>query len=401
MAGEGRMDSVRGRYLEAPIQEDLEKRMVFIGGPRQVGKTTLARRISRGARSPAYFNWDSRAHRRAILDAQWPTETDLIVFDEIHKSPKWKQMIKGIWDTRERGERIIVTGSSRLDVFRRGGDSLLGRYRYYRLHPFSLRELSRGETRTPSFSTAVPELCFEEEGADPETLLRMGGFPEPLLSGSERTLKRWQRERFERVFREDIREVEAVRALSQIEILAALLPERVASPLSMLALSEDIEVSPKTVKAWIDLLGRNYYLFKVPPYHRRLARALKKEAKHYLWDWSEVRDEGPRFENMIASHLHKFCHFYADCHGILAELHYIRDLEKREVDFLVTWEKRPWFLVECRLQAGGPTSSLAYFGEKLSVPLRYLVTREGGKDFLDKATRIRTMSASRFLMALI
>jgi predicted AAA+ superfamily ATPase len=395
------MDSIRSRYLENLVREDLERKMVFIGGPRQVGKTTLARQISGEARVPAYFNWDDRRHRKAILGAEWPPETDLIVFDEIHKSPKWKGMIKGIWDTREHGERIIVTGSSRLDVFRRGGDSLLGRYHYYRLHPFSLCEMNSREPPAPTFTADPPDLVFGKEGADLELLFRMGGFPEPLLSGSERILRRWQRERFERVFREDIREIEGVRALSQIELLAALMPERVASPLSMLALSEDIEVSPKTVKAWIELLCRNYYIFRVPPYHRRLARALKKEAKYYLWDWSEVRDEGARFENLVASHLLKFCHFHSDGHGTRVELHYIRDLEKREVDFLVTWEKRPWFLVECKLGAGGAASSLARFGERLGVPLRTLVTLEGKEDFLDKASRVRRIPASRFLMALV
>ncbi len=392
---------MRQRYLEKLILDDLEKKMVFVGGPRQVGKTTLARMIASRARAPAYFNWDDRGHRQAILNENWKPETDLIVFDELHKYPRWKRLIKGIWDTRERSEKIIVTGSSRLDIYRRGGDSLLGRYHYYRLHPFSLREVRSGKPADFHFSPDPPELIFEGEGAQIDDLLRMGGFPEPLLAGSERTLRRWQRERFERVFREDIRDLEAVRSLAQVELLGQMLPERVGSPLSIHALSEDIEASPKSVKSWIDLLSRNYYLFRVPPYHRRLARALKKEAKYYLWDWSEVRDEGARFENLVASHLLKFCHFFTDSFGTAVELHYLRDLEKREVDFLVTWEKKPWFLVECKLEAGGSQGPLAYFGEKLDLPLRFLVTRSPAWDSLDKRTRVRTIPAARFLTALV
>src|SRR5262245_15627027 len=300
---------MRSRYVEKLVEDDLEKKMVFIGGPRQVGKTTLARTIASRAKAPTYLNWDDRRHRRAILDGNWKPETDFIIFDELHKYPRWKTLVKGVWDTREKDERIIVTGSSRLDTYRRGGDSLLGRYHYYRLHPFSLRELQAGKLPEPALSSDPPKLVFEGEGSQLEAMLRMGGFPEPFLAGNERTLRRWQRERFERVFREDIRDLEAVRSLAQIELLGQLLPERVGSRLSMLTLSEDIEVSPKTVKNWVELLSRNYYLFRVPPYHRRLARALKKEAKYYLWDWSEIRDEGARFENLVASHLLKFCHF--------------------------------------------------------------------------------------------
>lgn len=374
--------------------------MVFVGGPRQVGKTSLARIIAAEANAPAYFNWDNPSHRKAILGGEWKPETDLLVFDELHKHSKWKPLIKGIWDTREHNERIIVTGSSRLDIYRRGGDSLMGRYHYYRLHPFTLQELHKGVPPKVSFPCKPPELAFEGKGTHLDDLFRFGGFPEPLLAGSERTLKRWQRERFERVFREDIRDLEIVRSLSQVELLGALMPERVGSPLSVLSVSEDIEASPKTVKSWIELLCRNYYLFKVPPYHRRIARALKKEAKFYLWDWSEVREKGPRFENLVASHLLKFCHFFTDSFGIAVELYYLRDLEKREVDFLVVWEKEPWFLVECKASPGDSTH-LAYFAEKLGVPLRFLVTLTDSRDFVDKRTRVRTIPAARFLTALV
>ena len=179
-----------------------------------------------------------------------------------------------------------------------------------------------------------------------------------------------------------------------------MLPERVASPLSFNSLATDIEVSPKTIKAWIELLCRNYYVFRVPPYHLRLHRALKKESKYYLWDWSEVPDDGARFENLAASHLLKFCHRFQDVFGLSGDLFYLRDLEKREVDFLLTWENRPWLVVECKLSAGGPLTSLNYFADRLGVGQRFQVVQQDGVDHVDRKANVRTLSANRFLAAL-
>ena len=393
------MDLFRPRYLEDPIREDLENKMVFIGGPRQVGKTTLARRITDNWTNTVYFNWDKSTHRQAILHEQWPPETQIIVFDGIHKFPRWKIFIKGLWDTRRYGERILVTGSSRLDIYRRGGDSLMGRYHYFRLHPFSLRELV--QPALPELTQEYPKDFQFDRSGDLAPLLRFGGFPEPLISQSERIWRRWQKERFARIFREDIRETEMIRSLSQVELLAGLLPHRVGSPLSIKSLTEDVEASPKTIQAWLDLLARNYYLFKVPPYHRRLERALKKEAKFYLWDWSEVKGTGPRFENLVASHLLKWCHSCEDIQGFRVELYYLRDLEKREVDFLILWEDRPWLLVECKIKNDRNFTSLNYYKLKLNVQQCFLVTLEVGEDYEDRRTGVRVIPAARFLMALV
>lgn len=387
------------RMLSGPIRADLPDKMVFVGGPRQVGKTTLSKMLGASFSFPAYFNWDNRAHRQAVLKSHWSPDADLLVFDELHKYNRWKGWIKGVWDTRQKGESILVTGSSRLDVFRRGGDSLLGRYHYYRLHPFTVAELEGCETERDAFPKQPPELRFLQASQSLERLMRWGGFPEPLFAESERTLRRWQKERFERVFREDIRDTENIRFLSQVELLGQLLPARVASPLSFQSLSEDVEASPKTVKSWMELLCRNYYAFKIPPYHRRIDRALKKEAKYYLWDWTEIADEGARFENLIASHLLKFCHYYEDVFGISAELYYVRDAFKREVDFLVVWEKQPWLLVEAKTGPEKKLPALVAFAEALRVPHRFQVCRESGVDYADRATGIRTLSADRFLTA--
>ena len=391
---------MKARYLEPSIREDVNEKMVFLGGPRQVGKTTLARITASQFKSPTYLNWDSRPHRKTIMNTQWSPDTEVLVFDELHKYRRWKNLIKGIWDTRSPGQKIIVTGSSRLDIYRRGGDSLQGRYHYYRLHPFSLKEISTPSGSTPAFPNQPPALEFGQPSSDLAHLLKFGGFPEPCLSGSERTLKRWQRQRFERVFREDIRDVEPLRSLSEVELLGSMLPERVASPLSFTSLATDIEVSPKTIKAWIELLCRNYYIFRVPPYHRRLQRALKKEAKYYLWDWSEVANDGARFENLVASHLLKFCHYFQDVFGLAVDLFYLRDMEKREADFLLTWEKTPWLIVECKLTAGGSLTTLNYFADRLAVSQRFQVVQQDGVDHAEKKTGVRTISANRFLTAL-
>ena len=192
-----------------------------------------------------------------------------------------------------------------------------------------------------------------------------------------------------------------MRSLAQVELLGSLLPGRVGSPLPISGLAEDVEVSPKTVRNWIELLARNYYLFRVPPWHRRLERALKEESKYYLWDWSEVKEEGPRFENMVAAHLLKLCHYFEDSHGIDADLFYLRDQQKREVDFLVLWEGEPWFLVECTAGAPGGFGHLRYFGGKLGIDQRYCVTPLDQHDYLDRNTGVRVVPASRFLMALV
>lgn len=397
--------SSKKRYLYHSISEDLARKMVLLDGPRQVGKTTLAQSLgglSKKTTATLYLNWDNPLHRRQLLKMEWEGDAEFLIFDELHKYPKWKSWLKGIWDTRKHGEKILVTGSSKLDIYRRGGDSLMGRYHHYRLHPFSLRELAKHKSLSKEKKEiGPPSLHHSSTLPGMEELMKLGGFPEPLLSGSERTWRRWGKERIERIFREDIRDTSAVQALGQVELLGQLLPHRVTSPLSMQSLSEDLSVSPKTVKSWIELLRRNYYLFQVPPWHCKVERALKKNSKYYLWDWSQVLEEGARFENLIASHLLKFCHFYEDLHGFDVKLYYVRDTLKREVDFLIVWQNQPWLLVECKLQRSHDTKHLEFFAERLGVEHRLLVCLEAGIYLENRKSKIRTMSAERFLSMLV
>jgi hypothetical protein len=391
---------MKTRYHEAFIKEDLSEKMVFIGGPRQVGKTTLAQKLAKAFDNYDYLNWDSRQDKEKIINGMWKPESNLIIFDEIHKYDQWKSHIKGIWDTRKNNEQILVTGSSRLDIFRRGGDSLMGRYHYYRLHPFTLAEIENQFVPYDTFPEKPPDLELSRNSSNMESLLQFGGFPEPLLKQSQRVARRWQNERFERIFREDIRDTENIVNLSKLELLGALMPKRVASSLSLRALAEDVEVSPSTMIKWIDLLCRNYYIFKVPPYHHRLERALKKESKYYLWDWSEIMDEGAKFENFMASHLMKFCDFYYDVFGIKAKLHFIRDREKREVDFIITWNNVPWMLVECKLSKPKKLNAIQYYANKLNVVNLFVVTKSDKYDYLDQ-NNIRVIPAKSFLMTFI
>ena len=386
------------RYLHSLIDEDLVEKMVFLSGPRQVGKTTLARLVGEAFDHVVYLNWDESSHKKRFRERRWSPETELLILDEIHKLPSWKSQVKGLFDTRPEHLRILVTGSARLDVFKRGGDSMLGRYHHYRLAPFSLNEL-HGKHRLPEFSETYPGLRFGKK-LDLEPLARFGGFPEPLFKGSDRAHRRWMKDRLELIFKQDIRDLEEIRMFSRMELLGSLLPDRVASPLSVQSLLEDLEVAHRTVQQWLEILERVYFCFSVPPYAGRLERALKKERKYYLWDWSQVSSPGARFENLTAVHLLKWCHFHRDAHGIDARLWYIRDREKREVDFLVTWEKKPVFLVECKLGDERPSASLEYFGSRLGVADRYQISQTGTDDYLSPAG-IRIMPAAIFLTGLI
>lgn len=389
------------RYLVQHIKEDLREKMVFLAGPRQVGKTHLASAIEKPEKY-AYFSWDKRQDRKLILRGEWPQDKSLIILDELHKYRRWKTFIKGEYDKRKSTFRFIVTGSARLDIYRKGGDSLQGRYELYRLHPFSVSEVVC--THSKDFDPFTP-LLFPTEPNDEgskealKELMRFGGFPEPFLAQSDRKLRRWQNNRLERFFREDIRDLERLPDLSGIEILASMLPERVGSLLSLNSLREDLEVSFKAIKHWMDILERLYFLYRLYPYGHRRIRSLKKEPKMYLWDWSVVLSESSRFENLIASHLLKFCHYLRDYDGRNCELQYLRDVDKREVDFLVTCNGKPWFAVEAKTSDEGPASALHYFAKRLNIPFCYQVVLNGGRDFVSE--NIRVLPASKFLMALI
>lgn len=384
------------RYLEPAIAADLSDKMVLLGGPRQVGKTTLAEQVAARSSHALYLSWDRRTDRRQLMAAQWPTEPSCIVLDELHKYRRWKQWLKGEYDRHRRHHQFLVTGSARLDIFRRGGDSLQGRYHHYRLHPFSVAELTGPPHRiTPM--TPLPDASPVPTTILPQ-LLRYSGFPEPILAQSDRVHRRWQKERLERFVREDVRELEQIRDLSAMQLLTDLLPTRVGSLLSLNAIREDLEVSHRALTHWMEILERLYFSFRILPFYRRHSTGLKKMPKLYLWDWSLVPDPGARFENLVAAHLLKLCHYLEDTEGYATQLWYLRDLDKHEVDFLVTVNRRPWFAVEARLQDTVPSKTLRYFGERLAIPHLYQVVCEGTRHFVQDGVHVEP--APRFFSRL-
>lgn len=333
------------------IIKDLDKKMVILAGPRQVGKTTLAKSISTVWPGPEYLNWDSGKDRKIMLRQEWNRKAGLLILDEFHKLKNWKSRIKGVYDTEGIPPRVLITGSARLDLYRRGEDSLAGRYFLHRLYPLSVRELKN------------------QSGSPRETLrqlMSLGGFPEPLFSQSEEFSKRWRKQHLERIIREDIQDLEPIKNISSLMLLVDLLRERVGSRISYSSLSEDLQVSPHTVKHWIQILEHMYILFVVTPYHRNLARAILKEPKIYFYDTGAVTgDAGAKLENAVAVSLRKWLHFLEDAKGEDTQLCYIRDKEKREVDFLVEIDKKIDLLIEVKLSEDNLSSNLIYFHRKL------------------------------------
>lgn len=353
------------RYLKNQIKQDLQEKMVFIGGPRQVGKTTLAKQFINT--SDQYLNWDLNSDKQLILKNEINLKLKLIVLDEIHKYARWRGLVKGFYDKYYPSLNFIVTGSARMDYFRKGGDSLVGRYHYLRLHPFTLSELNPNPNKK-----------------DLELLLKFGGFPEPFFKQDETHHSRWQMERVSRVVTQDLRDLETVKEISLLELLVQALGSKVGGALSIKSLQEDLSVSPNTVARWIEILERLYYCYRISPYGPPKIKAVKKTQKLYLWDWSEVEDSGARFENLVASHLLKFCHFQEDTKGIKTELRYFKDVvTEKEIDFIVLQKNKPVFAVECKSGERQLSKSLVQNSKRLNIKQIYQVhlgTKDYGKE---------------------
>ncbi len=347
------------RYLQKPVTEDLKRKMVFIGGPRQVGKTTLALNIAPKGRR--YLNWDIPNDRELILKQQFPIEK-FIIFDEIHKFHHWRNYLKGFYDKYRKTKKILVTGSAKLDYYRYSGDSLQGRYHHYRLHPLTVKELGIKTTK------------------DMNQLLHLGGFPEPFLRSSEKQARRWCREYRSRMVYEDISLLELSQNLSQMELLLLRLPELVGSPLSINGLRHDLQLAHKTVAKYLDIFERMYLIYRLSPLSSNKLRAVKKEQKHYHYNWAEVLDEGARFENLIAGHLLKWVHFQQDHEGENMDLVYFKDNDKREVDFIITKNKKPIQAIECKWQYKDISPSLKYLNSKFpdmeSIQVHFKIKKE-------------------------
>jgi len=397
---------------DARLVLDDWRKMVFMSGPRQVGKTTLAKAML-AQRPGRYFNWDLPTDRKTLVkDPAFfdkdPVARDglpLVVFDELHKYARWKNYLKGIFDGFADRFAFLVTGSGRLDIYKRGGDSLLGRYVPLCLFPLTLAELSGKRVTWATFQENLDRLDDESKEANGtvESLLKLGGFPEPFLRGSDAFRRTWGAGRTERLVREDIRDATSLRELSLLEMLAHLLPERVGSPLSLNSMREDLGVAFETVRSWVGVLDGFYYSFRLPPFTKKVVRALQKETKLYLWDWAEVEAEGARFENLVALHLLKAVRTWTAVGEARLDLAYVRDKQKREVDFVITEKNQPKILIECKSSDTAISPHLLAFQASLNVPMAVQIVRTPGQA---RRTTIggRTqwvVSAERWLMKLL
>jgi len=352
------------RALTPFIQADLARKMVFLSGPRQAGKTTLAHALAGAWPNAQVLNWDISADRRVILDQSWSPTARLVVFDELHKMADWKAWLKGVFDGRREGQALLVTGSARLDTFRQSGESLAGRYFSWRLHPITVKEWV-------ATSGATPEAALVR-------ILERGGFPEPFLAEQATDAERWRQLYLEGVIREDILEFSRIGEIRAMRVFVDMLRRRVGFPLSLASLARDLQISPTTLGRYLEILEALHIVFTVRPFHRNVARALLKEPKVYFFDTGLVQgDEGVRFENACATMLLRHAHFLQDSAGRAMSLNYVRDKEGREIDFALCENGEPLGFAECKLSDPAVPSYLAAIAERFpsagaSLLVRYL-----------------------------
>lgn len=338
------------RYLEPALRADLGRKMVFLSGPRQVGKTTLAKTLMASYPRAQYLNWDVPADRRVLAAQSWSPRAGMLVLDEVHKMRSWKAYLKGVYDARPEGQALLVTGSARMDTFRQSGESLAGRFFALRLHPISVAEWCR-------HSGATPDAALDR-------LLERGGFPEPFLAEQAADAARWRRAYLEGLVREDVLEFSRIHELRAMRLFVEMLRERVGSPLSLASIARDLQISPTTAAKFLDILEALFIVFVVRPLRGNVARAILAQPKVYFLDAALVEGDGARFENACAAMLLKHVQYLNDVEGRELSLHYIRDKDGREVDFVVCDRGEPIGLAECKLADGAVAPYLFSLAER-------------------------------------
>ncbi|MBU1055846.1 MAG: ATP-binding protein [Proteobacteria bacterium] len=334
------------RYLTKYIKEDLDKKIILLTGPRQTGKTTLSKMLKGDF---DYFNFDNMDDRLSLQEKSWDRSKELVIFDELHKLKNWKSWLKGVYDTEGIPPSIVVTGSAKLDTYKKVGDSMAGRFFQFRMHPLDLKEI---------YNYLNPENLEDEL----DKLLVIGGFPEPFLNGTTRFYNRWKKSHLDIILRQDLIDLENVQQIVQIETLIQLLKNRVGSPVSYNSLARDLQCSDKTVKRWLTILENMYVIFKVPPFHKNIARAIQKMPKFYFYDTGQVvGDSGVKLENIVACALQKQIYFLEDCIGETKQLYYLMNKDGRDIDFCITTDNTPSLMLEVKWNDENLSSNFEIF----------------------------------------
>jgi len=401
------------RDLENNLMTDLDRyrQMLFVSGPRQSGKTTLAKMIFEKIKIGRYLNYDTPDDQVLLLKKKsFYEEIDhekgvspLLIFDEIHKYHHWKNYLKGIFDRTKDEFHFLVTGSGRLDLYRKGGDSLAGRYLLYHLFPLAINELGDRRLALADFLKNPADLPENAKNTWElwKSLEKLSGFPEPFLKGEETFYRRWAMSYGKQLIREDIRDLVQINLISQMENMANLLPAKVGGLLSINSLREDIRVSYETLKNWIEVLENFFLVFRIHPWSQNVARAIQKESKLYFYNWSVVTDPAACFENMVALHLYCAVNHWTEQGWGIFHLHFVRDREKNEVDFLLTKDKTPFLLIETKLGDMEPSSSLLKMGNYFNLPIIQMVNLPGiSRKIVRNDRSVLIVSADRWLSSL-
>lgn len=351
------MKKYLNRYLERYLRRDLKEKILILTGPRQSGKTMLSKNLFSTSTNYDYFNYFDPQDRLAIEQKEWNRNCKYLVFDELHLKKNWKQWLKALYEKEELKPGIIVTGSARLETHRRSGDSLAGCFFPFRLHPLDLKEIYQLNKHLK------PEKILNN-------LLNFGGFPEPHLRGTQQFYSRWERTHSDSILKEDMLELDKYHRISQLKTLLELLKTSVGKTVQYESLSKILQCDGKTVKKMLELLESFYFIFKVSPYYKNINKSIRKQPKYYFYDIAQVQEKGARFENLIACALLKHNHFKEDCYGEKRNLHYLRNKEKREIDFLLTKDNKPIQMIEVKWKEDKLSPHFDFFAKDISLPVK-------------------------------